>query len=78
MGGLCLILGNYFTLKGDVFKAIQVFLFADFFWLWLAVEAGNIVGIIVVSIGFLISLVVFWKMYHNKFFRTIHKNGERT
>lgn len=74
LGGLCLILGNYFTYKGNIFRAIQVFLLADIAWLWLAISTGNIFGIVTVTIGVVLSFIVFWKMFYGHFHKTIHKD----
>lgn len=73
IGGILLIVGNYFTLKGDIYNSIKIFLLADFAWLWLAIQAGNIFGIISVSIGVVISFIVFYKMWYGKFHKSIKK-----
>ncbi len=73
IGGLCLILGNWFTYQGNIFRAIQVFLIADLAWLWLAIQTGNMFGVITVCIGVVLSFLVFWKMYYGHFHKTVNK-----
>ena len=73
-GGLMLILGNILVFKGQVYRSVQMFLLADIAWLWMAISAGDISGIVMVSIGVIISLAAFWKMYKGKFYKTITKD----
>ncbi len=76
LGGLCLIIGNWYTYKGKVFTGIKMFLLADFAWLWLAVQTGNIFGVISVSLGVILSFGVFYKMHVGLFHKTVNKKDK--
>ncbi len=74
-GGVFLIIGNYFTVKGDIYNSIKSFLLADIAWLTLAMETGNTFGILSVLVGVVLSFFVFYKMWYGKFHKTITKKG---
>ena len=73
IGGISIILGNYFVYRGDVYTSIKMFLMADVGWLLLAFGGANLFGIITVSIGVVLSGLVFWKMHRGVFYKTISK-----
>ncbi len=73
LGGLMLIIGNYYVFKGEVYKSIRMFLIADIAWLWLAIASGNVFGIISVSLGVILSIFAFWKMHTGVFYRDVKK-----
>lgn len=75
-GGIMLILGNYQIFQGEIYKSIKMFLLADIAWLWMAFTAGNIIGIITVSIGVILSVFAFMKIHKGEYNKSIRKENE--
>jgi len=73
VGGLMLILGNYFVFKGEIYNSIKIFLLADFAWLYMAVASGNPFGIVSVGLGVILSFFAFWKMHKGIYHKDIKK-----
>ena len=76
IGGISIIFGNWFVFNGDIYTSIKMFLIADIGWLLLAAGSANLFGIVTVSIGVILSVLVFIKMHKNHFFKTISKPQE--
>ena len=74
IGGIMLIIGNIFVFKGEVYNSIRMFLLADFAWLWMAIQAGNLFGIVTLAIGLILSFFAFWKMRQGIFHKEIKKS----
>jgi len=75
IGGLVMLLGSYFTFKGDIEKSIVTYLFADFIWVFLSFQVGNIFGAFVVFFAMVVGIVVYLKMQKGLFYKTIHKTS---
>ena len=74
IGGLILIIGAYFTYKGDIFKSVMTYLVADFIWISMAFSVGNIVGACLITFGAGLGIAAFLKMNSGEFRKTIRKN----
>lgn len=71
IGGLLLILGAWFTMRGSVFKAVGVYFVADVAWVWLAFDSGDIQGAIFVFVGMTLGLIAWLKMNFGKMRKTL-------
>ena len=71
LAGICLIIGAYFTYKGEIFYAVMCYLVADIVWIYLAVLVGDVQGAIFVTIGALLGVGAFLKMRFGKLKRDI-------
>jgi hypothetical protein len=74
IGGLILILGAYFTYKGDIFKSVMTYLVADMIWVSMAFSVGNIVGACLILFGAGLGVLAFMKMQKGEYRKTIRKN----
>ena len=73
LGGISIILGNLFVLRGDVYNSIKMFLLADIGWVMLAFSTGDWIGFSIVMGGVVISIFVFMKMHLGIFHKSISK-----
>lgn len=71
LGGILLILGAFFTFKGEVMKAVGIYFLADFCWVYIAFMTGDILGGTMVFIGMLLGLAAFLKMNFGKMRKTL-------
>ena len=74
IGGVLLIIGACFVFVGDIFKSVFVYFLADIIWIFLALQAGDIVGAVTVTIGGILGLLAFLKMYRGEYNKTIRKD----
>ena len=63
LGGFLLILGSYFVSKGEIFKSVVAFWFADLVWVWLSYSAGDVTGSLFIFIGMLFGVIAFYNMH---------------
>ena len=73
IGGILLITGAFFTMQGDVYKAILVYFFADLCWVFLAYTTGDWFGGIVTIIGMTFGFVAFLRMHSGKYNKLIRR-----
>lgn len=71
LGGILLILGAFFTFKGQVMQAVGIYFLADFCWVYIAFASGDIIGGVMVFIGMLLGLGAFLKMNFGKMRKTL-------
>jgi len=72
-GGVLLMLGAWNVFKGEIFKSVMFYTIADSIWVILAIQAGDIVGAVTVTIGGILGLLAFLKMYRGEYSKTIRK-----
>lgn len=71
LGGLCLIVGAWFTYTGNVFRAVGVYIIADVVWITMAFVSGDVIGGTLTVIGTILGIGAFYKMQVGKFRKTI-------
>ena len=62
IGGLLLILGAFFVFKGQIFKSVLTYFFADVCWVYLGWIRGDKIGVIFITIGMFLGLLAYFKM----------------
>jgi hypothetical protein len=62
VGGFAMILGSFFIYKGDIYKSVIIYFFADLIWMILSFQSGNIFGGFVVLVALIVGIIVFYKM----------------
>ena len=62
IGGILLILGAWFTYKGNIYFSIILYFVSDICWFIIAFNSGDILGSGLVALGMLLGIGVFIKM----------------
>ena len=62
IGGILLILGAWFTYRGNIYFSIILYFVADICWFIIAFNSGDILGSGLVALGMLLGIGVFIKM----------------
>jgi len=73
LGGLLLNIGAYLTYKGEIYKAVIVYLFADICWIIMAYEREDFWGVLSIVIGVTFGLLAFLKMKNGEMNRDLNK-----
>lgn len=63
IGGLLMCIGAFLSLKGKIYQAVATYLFADACWVWMTFDKGDYQALFFTSVGSLLSLAAFIKMY---------------
>ena len=74
IGGILLIIGAYFTYKGEIFKAVVVYLFVDLCWSILTYLNKDYIGLFFIIIGMLLGVLVYYKINKGIMHKTIKKD----
>ena len=69
-----LILGAWWTMKGQIFRAASTYVVADFVWIYLAYEKGGLQGTLFIIVGVVLGLVALYKMNRGIFHKNITKD----
>lgn len=56
-------IGAFLSFKGKVYQAVAAYLFADACWVWLTFDKGDYQALFFTSVGSLLGLAAFIKMY---------------
>lgn len=70
IGGLLMILGAFFTFKGEIFKSVTTYLTADVIWIAIALKHDDITGAVFITLGFILGFGAFIKMNSGKLRKT--------
>lgn len=73
IGGIFLVFGAISIYFGNAYWSIFFYFWADLCWVWLAYQHRDIWGIVSVTIGIVLGLLVWVKMHIGKFKKTIKK-----
>lgn len=73
IGGVLLILGAWFTYRGNIHLSIILYFVADACWFGIALNSGDILGSILVLIGMVLGFCVFLKMNKGVFVKNLRK-----
>ena len=76
IGGILLILGAFFTYRGDIYKSVGVYFLADVCWVLLAIKSSDVQGAVFTVIGMTFGLLAFFKMHNGEFRKNIHTEDE--
>lgn len=71
IGGLILIFGAYLNYKGKAFYSIITYFIADFVWVFLSFSAKDYIGSILILIGMIFGILVFFKMKRGEFVKDL-------
>ena len=66
-----MLIGSFFTYKGDIYKSVIIYFFADLVWMILSFQSGNVFGAFVVLVALIVGVVVFYKMNRGIFRKDI-------
>jgi len=72
IGGILLIIGAFFTYKGNIHKSVMVYMLADVIWFMLGVASGDYIGAFLIFIGATLGLLAWMKMNAGTFNKTLH------
>jgi len=71
IGGILLIIGAYFTYKGNIYKSMLVYLLADVIWVLLSFLHQDYLGAVLIIIGASLGVLAFIKMHNGTFRKTL-------
>ena len=71
IGGFLLIIGAFFTYRGEIFKAVGIYFVADICWVYISYSVNDYFGMIATSIGMIFGLLAFIKMNKGKLRKTL-------
>lgn len=71
LGGVLLILGSFFVMKGDIFKSVFTFFIADCMWCILAYRSGDTIGLLFTVMGMLLGVYAYVKMSNGSMRKTL-------
>ena len=73
LGGILLNIGAYLTYKGQIYRAVVVYLFADVCWIIMAYERNDFVGFVLITIGTIFAFLAYVKMKNGEMKKTLNK-----
>lgn len=73
VGGTLLIIGAFFTYRGNIFLSILIYFTADICWLMISLSTGDYFGSCLVLIGMLLGIGVYIKMNKGEFVKNLKK-----
>ncbi len=76
LGGILLNIGAYLTYKGQIFRAVIVYLFADICWIIMAYEKDDLLGAVFIIVGTLLGFLAYLKMQNGQMRKTLNKEDE--
>ncbi len=76
LGGILLNIGAYLTYKGQIFRAVIVYLFADICWIIMAYEKNDFVGAVFIIVGTLLGFLAYLKMQNGQMRKTLNKDDD--
>ena len=76
LGGILLNIGAYLTYKGQIFRAVIVYLFADLCWIVMAYEKSDYLGAIFIIVGTFLGFLAYLKMQKGEMRKTLDKEDD--
>ncbi|RLA72334.1 MAG: hypothetical protein DRG24_03275 [Epsilonproteobacteria bacterium] len=73
LGGIFLNIGAFLTYKGMIFRAVWAYLIADIFWVLMAWERQDWVGMVFIISGITFALLAFLKMHSGEMEKELKK-----
>ena len=74
LGGVLLNVGAYLTFKGQIFRAVMVYLFADLCWIIMAFERDDYLGVFFIVVGVIFGFLAFMKMKNGEMDKSLKSN----
>jgi hypothetical protein len=72
IGGILLIIGAFFTYKGNIHKSVMIYMLADIIWIILGIMSGDYIGALLIFIGAVLGLLAWMKMNSGIFNKTLY------
>lgn len=72
-GGILLIIGAWFTYRGNILLSIIIYFYADFCWLVIAISTGDYFGSSLIMVGMILGVGVFIKMNSGIFVKNLKR-----
>lgn len=76
LGGILLNFGAYLTYKGEIYKSVIIYLFADLCWIIMAYEKNDYLGALFIAIGVVFGGLAFRKMQNGKMQKNLTKEED--
>ncbi len=76
LGGVLLNIGAYLTYKGQIFRAVIVYLFADICWIVMAYQKEDFLGAGFIIVGTLLGFLAYLKMQNGQMRKTLNKGND--
>ena len=73
LGGIFLNIGAYLTYRGMIFRAVWAYLIADAFWVLMAWERQDWMGMVFIISGIIFALLAFFKMHRGEMEKELKK-----
>ena len=70
-GGILLIIGAFFTMRGDIRTSIICFFLADCAWVGISLGTGDYIGAGMVFTGMILGIIAYFKMQTGRMRRTL-------
>lgn len=75
VGGILLVFGASYVYVGNIFYSVITYAIGDICWLYNAYEHDDFVGVISISFGIIVGILVTNKMRIGKFRKSIRKDS---
>jgi len=72
LGGILLNIGAFLTYKGQIFKAVLVYIVADLCWVIMAYRNDDYLGTFFIVVGMTLGLLAYIKMNSGKMSKELH------
>ena len=73
LGGILLNIGAFLTYKGQIYRAVIVYLFADICWMIMAYQKDDILGTIFIIVGTTLGFLAYLKMRNGTMKKSLNK-----
>lgn len=73
LGGILLLLGSFFIYKGNIYFSTITYTLADLCWVSNAYTHNDIFGVLSISVGIIVGLIVMYKMNTGIFVKRLNK-----
>lgn len=72
LGGIMLILGSFFVMRGEIYNSVIVFTVADICWIIAALGTGDVFAMFTVTIGGILGIIAMFKMHKGDMRKKLH------
>lgn len=73
LGGILLNIGAFLTLRGKIYEAVIVYLFADFCWIVMAWQRDDFWGMVSIVVGVTFGFLAFMKMRRGEMKKSLNR-----
>ncbi|PHQ89674.1 MAG: hypothetical protein COB42_06370 [Sulfurimonas sp.] len=75
LGGILLNIGAFLTYKGQIYRAVIVYLFADICWMVMAYQKDDMLGTIFIIVGTTLGFLAYLKMRNGTMKKSLEKDA---